>query len=289
MGRKLMCLTVCLLLCAGVATAQSKEEREVRVVLDRMFKMANTVELKDAQQTLADHSRSGGPFFPAYGQMQSSLTEIEQTMTQGLAQLASRSYRASGPMQVRADKNIAYATFPWRLEVAMKDGSHFAADGRATVAFAREGKNWKIVHWHSSLPAPPPATRAMVAAETEKVIAVEKASWEAVKSNQPERLNDYFGESYSLFEPSQAYRMRSTRAEMVSWFKTWLENTSLRSYQVLEPSVELFGDAAVLTFYFTTNTVTAGKEATETGKTTVVFRKENGQWRAVHEHVSSNR
>lgn len=289
MRRKLLCVVACLMLCAAVSTAQSKEERDVRAVLDRMFKMANTVEIKDAQASLADHSRAGGPFFPAYSQMQTSLTEIEQTMTQGLAQIASRSYKAAGPVQIRADKNVAYAAFPWRLEVVMKDGSRFAADGRATVAFAREGKAWKIVHWHSSLPTAPPATRAILAAETEKILAVEKASVEALKGNQPEKLNDYFGENFSIFAPSQAYRTRGNRAESVTSAKSWLENTSLRSFQILEPHVELLGDTGVLTYYYTKTTVTAGKEASETGKATVIFHKENGQWRAVHEHISSNR
>ena len=289
MPRKLLCAIVCLLLGAGLATAQSKEERDVRAVLDRIFKMANTTDVKDAQATLADHSRTGGPFFPAYAQLQNTLAEIEKTMTQGLAELASRSYKTTGPVVVRADKNVAYAAFPWRLEVAMKDGSRFAADGRATVAFAREGKAWKIVHWHSSLPTPPPATRATLAAETEAIIATERRAVEALKSNQPAQLSEYFAETFSMFQPDQAYRTRGTRAESVRNAQAWLENTTLRSYQMLEPHVELQGDTAVLTYYFTMTTVTAGKETSDAGKATIVFRKENGQWRAVHEHISSNR
>jgi ketosteroid isomerase-like protein len=289
MLRKLPPAVVCLLLFTGLAAAQSREERDVRAVLDRMFKMANTIELKDAQATLADHSRSGGPFFPAYAQMQTTLAEIEKTMTSGLAELASRSYKASGPIVVRADKNVAYAAFPWRLDVVMKDGSRFAADGRATVTFAREGKGWKIVHWHSSLPTPPPATRAMLAAETEAILATERRAVEALKAGQPDRLNEYFAESFSMFQPDQAYRTRGTRAENVRNAQSWLENTTLRAYQMLEPSVELLGDTAILTYYFTMTTVTAGKETSDTGKATVVFRKENGQWRAAHEHISTNR
>ncbi len=287
--RKLVIVPMCLLLCAGLAAAQSREERDVRAVLDRAFQASNSLDAKLTQQVLADYARGAGPFFPPFDAAWVSVAEVEKFYAQLRDQLTSRSYKPTASPTVRADKNLAMAHYPWRAEFVFKDGSRLALDGRATTVLVREGKAWKIAHWHSSLPTTAPLTRAAQAAEMERVLGVERAAVEALKNKQPEKLGDYFAESFSMFQPDQAYRTRGTRAENVRNAQSWLENTTLRSYQMLEPSVELFGDTAVLTYYFSMTTVSGGKETSDTGKATIVFRKENGHWRAVHEHISTNR
>jgi len=53
-------------LLAAHVQAQSRDERDVRALLDRAFQAANSVDDKLSQQNLTEHSRSGGPFFPPF-------------------------------------------------------------------------------------------------------------------------------------------------------------------------------------------------------------------------------
>ena len=44
----------------------------------------------------------------------------------------------------------------------------------------------------------------------------------------------------------------------------------------------------MLTYYFTESGFAGGKEFKRSGKASVVFIKEDGAWRAIHEHRSAN-
>jgi ketosteroid isomerase-like protein len=280
---------VALVLLAGIpATAQSKEEKAVRALLDRSFQAANTMDEKAWQQNLAEHSRSGGPFYATTGTPLATLAEVEKNVAQSRAQLASRKYSATSPPTVRADKNHAWAAYTWHAEVTLKDGTRHALDGRATVAFVREGKNWRIAHWHSSLASPPLLTRALLDAETARIVEIERSAWEALKNGQPERLADYFTDDASMFNSDQAYRVRG-KAELLRGVQSWLQTTSVRSYQILDPQVQVMGDSALLTYYYTLSLASSGRDLTQGGKASVVFVKQGGTWRALHEHVSINR
>lgn len=282
---------VVLILLAAVprpAGAQSREEREVRALLDRAIQAANSVDEKVWRQSLAEYSASGGPFYPLFAASLGSVSELEKLIGQNLAQLRARRYTATSPITVRAEKNLAWATYTWHSTYDFKDGTRTEAGGRATVTFWREGKNWKIAHWHSSVPAPPPLTKAAMDAEAQQVVEVERNAWEALKEKQMAALADYFAEDFSMFEESQAYRVQG-KAEGLRGLESWLQQTTLRSYQMLEPKVQVVGDTALLTYYFTEAGTSGGKEFSNAGKISMVFVKRDGAWRALHEHRSINR
>ncbi len=54
-------IALLLLAGAGPAEAQSRDEREVRALLDRSFQAANSTDPKLSQQNLAEHAAPGGP------------------------------------------------------------------------------------------------------------------------------------------------------------------------------------------------------------------------------------
>lgn len=272
---------------AGPAQAQSKEEREVRALIDESVQAANSVDPKIIERNFANYSGSGGPFYHPFVASLATPAEVRALENQVMPQMASHSYAITGPVELRVDKNLAWAAFTWHGEVAFKDGTRRSFDGRSTTTFAREGKYWKIAHWHVSLPAPFPSTKAVLDAEAQKIIGIERAAWDALKNKQPERLNDYYTDDASLFDDSLAYRVQG-KSEILRGLQSWMDSTELRSYQILEPQAQVLGDTAVLTYYFNLSAVRAGKEFSQAGKVTLVLVRQGGEWRALHEHLSVN-
>lgn len=283
-----MTLILAVVLTATPAGAQSREERDVRALLDRIIQSANSVDEKLTRQVLGDHSASGGPYFPISAMSLGSTKELEPMIAQAQAQVTARTYATTSPITVRADKNHAWAAYTWRSALTFKDGTQFQHEGRSTITFVREGKNWKVAHWHNSVVVPPPLGAAAREAEAQKIIEIERKAWEAIKNKQVDAVADYFADDASVFNVGQAYRLRG-KAQILSELGAWLQQATVRSYQILEPQVEVLGDMALLTYYFTEAGVAAGKDYANTGKITVVFVKEKGAWRALHEHNSLNR
>ena len=281
-------LLISLALVARPAWAQSQDERAVRALLDRFIQSANSTDPKLSQQNLADHSRSGGPFFPPFTSRLGSVAEVEAMVNQTQGQVTSRNYAATSPITVRVDKNHAWAAYTWQAGLTFKDGSRYSYQGRATAAFVREGKTWKFAHWHSSIAAPPPLTAAARDAEAQKLIEMERSAWEAIRSKQLAALENYFADDASVFVEGSAYRL-SGKANLLRGLAAFTESSDLRSFQILEPQVQLLGDTALLSYYFTEAGTSGGKEFSSAGKITMVFVKQDGVWRALHEHRSVNR
>lgn len=277
-----------LMVSPGPLQAQSKDEQAIRALLNKGIQAGNSVDPKVIQQLFADYARAAGPFYPPFGNNLASVPEVEAFATQFLNQLSSRSYSVAGPIKVRVDKNLAWASYAWRAEAAFKDGTRRSFDGRSTVTFVREGKAWKVAHWHSSFPATLPATSSALSAEAQTVLQIERDAWEALKNKQTAGMGNYFAEEASIFAEDQAYRVKG-KAEIVHAIDNWLRQATLRSYQMLDPQVQVLGDTALLTYYFTETVVAGGKEQTNAGKMSIVFVKQDGTWRALHEHRSVNR
>ncbi len=269
------------------AMGQSRDEKAVRDLIDRIVQANNSVDEKVARQPLADIDRNAGPFFPPFMAAVDSASELDPMLTQLLAQVSARTFSMSGPLALHVEKSLGWAAFPWRAELTFKDGTHRTLEGRTTLTFARDGKEWQVSHWHSSLPTAFPPSPSALNAEGQAIIQVERNAWEAVKNKQPDLLADYFADDASMFMADQAYRV-SGKAQIMSSIKGWLSSSDVRSYQLLDPQVQVFGNTALLTYYFSESGVSGGKDFSEAGKFSVVFIKRDGKWRAVHEHESTN-
>lgn len=287
MRRKLLgLLLITPLVFAGLARAQSREERDIRAVLDRAIQSANSVDMKVVQQSLSDYSSGAGPFFPPFSASLNSVADMESVMTQSLGGLSARSVSPTGPIVIKAEKNTGWATFPWKYDLTFKDGTRHSYEGRSTVTFVRERKNWKIAHWHHSIPAPMPLTGSALQAEADAILKIERDAWEAAKNKQLEALSDYFVEDASMFGEGQAYRVRG-KADLMRAMEAWINQNDLTSYQMLDPQVQVVGNTALLTYYFSVTGTSAGKGFTHSGKISMVYVKQDGKWRVLHEHSSA--
>lgn len=283
----LSALAIVLTVAVRPAGAQSRDERDVRAVLDRVFQTFNSVDEKVAKQVFAEFSATAGPIYPPFLPTASSTAELERHLSEVLAQASARKFQVTSGPNIRVERNLAWAAFTWRSDMTMKDGSQGSYDGRTTLAFRKEGRNWRITHVHSSLPARMPPTASALKQEGQAVIQVERAAWEALKNKDLNALSDYFTENSSLFSQGQAYRT-SGRTDLLRGLENWINQGELRSYQMLDPQVEVVGDTAVLTYYFTAVEVRGGKDYNRAGKVSLVFVKQGRKWRVLHEHVSTN-
>jgi uncharacterized protein (TIGR02246 family) len=274
------------LLFAGLARAQSRDERDVRAVIDRAIQAASSVDAKVVQASFSDYSAGAGPFFPPFAASLSSVADVEAVTTQSLGQLSARMLTPTGPITIKVDKNLAWAAFPWKYDLTFKDGTRQSYEGRSTVTFVRERKSWKITHWHHSIPAPKPLTGAAMQAETDAILNIERDAWEAVKNKNLDALSDYFTEDASMFGEGQAYRIRG-KADLMRAMEAWISQTDLTSYQMLDPQVQVLGNTALLTYYFSVAGTSGGKNFTQSGKISMVYVKQDGKWRVLHEHSSA--
>ena len=280
-------MAACILIfSAAPLMGQSRDERAVHALIDRLVQSNNSVDENVARQPLADLDASAGPFFPPFTES-AGAAGLEPMLTQMLSQLSSRSFAISGPLAVHVDKNLGWAAFQWHAELNFKDGTHHALDGRTTAVFSRDGKTWKVTHWHSSMPGSIPLTKAALDAEAKQIIQSERDAWEAIKNKQTDKLADYYADDASIFTSDQAYRI-SGKDQVVGNLKSWLASSDLRAYQMLDPQVQVFGNTALLSYYFTYSGVTGGKDFSESGRFTAVFVKRGGKWLCVHEHESTN-
>jgi ketosteroid isomerase-like protein len=275
-------------LLAGQSTwGQSNEEKAIRALIDRNTAANNSVDEKVVKQAMADLGASAGPFFPPFTQSVGSAAELDPLVTRILATASARSFTITGPVTLRVDKNLGWAVYTWRTDVTFKDGTKHSYDGRTTAAFTREGKNWKYAHWHSSLVAPFPATGKELEAEGQAIIKIERDAWEAYKNKQLDAFNDYYAENASAFSDDQAYRVRG-RADILREMEAAFKQGDVLSYQILDPQVQVFGDTALLTYYFTESGMRDAKSYSRAGKITMLFVKQDGKWRALHEHIAQN-
>ncbi len=275
------------LLSVVLARAQTRDEQAIRALVDRALQADSSLDEKVVKQALGEYSASGGPFFPPFVASVASVADVERLMGQALTDLSARSVSATSPIIVRVDKNLAWAAMTWRADLTFKDGTRRSLEGRWTAAFVREGKNWRFAHWHDSLPVPLPLSASGLQAEADVVLQVERNAWEAAKNKQLDALADYFAEEASFFGPSQAYRIRG-KADLMRDMETWLKQVDLTSYQILDSEVKVLGDTALLTYYFTESGTREGKAFSHAGKMSMVFVKQGGKWRVLHEHESLN-
>lgn len=275
------------ILSVRVAGAETKDEQAIRTLIDRNIQANNSVDEKVVKQTMADLGTGAGPFYPPFTQSAGSAAELEPLTARILGAVSARTFTVTGPVTIRAEKKLGWANYTWRVDVTFRDGAKRGFDGRTTAAFALEGKNWKYVHWHNSLAQPFPATSKELEAEGQKVVQIERDAWEAYKNKQIAAFEDYFADNASAFSDQQAYRLRG-KADILREMEAAMKQSDLLSYQILDPQVQVLGDTALLTYYYTESAMKDGKSSNNAGKVTMVFTKQDGKWRALHEHIAQN-
>ena len=283
----LLSVLILALLSAPSLLAQSKDERAVRALIDRFVQAGNSVDAVVVKRVLAEISRTGGPFYEPFGEVITSVTDLQATLISRLQTLASRRFSPITRLSVHMDRKTAWAGFGWQKELTYRDGSQQSFKGRSTLIFEKEGKNWKLKHVHSSVAASPPPTKASLEADVKSILNQERTILNALRDKQLEVVAGGLAENFSAFADDQAYRIQGKDVYLSS-VGDWMSQNELRTFQLLDPKVEVLGDTAVLTYYYSASGSLAGRGFSSSGKATALYVRKEGKWLALHYHNSAN-
>jgi ketosteroid isomerase-like protein len=120
------------------------------------------------------------------------------------------------------------------------------------------------------------------------IIARERASFVAWQKKDRAFFEDYLTDDATYFGPTSPYRADEPKSNFLPKFDQYVEAHKILDFNIINPQVQVYGDAAVLTYYEDITSNDGGKVSNYTGKATSVYVKQKGVWRAVHGHESVN-
>ncbi|MDZ7374900.1 MAG: nuclear transport factor 2 family protein [candidate division KSB1 bacterium] len=69
-------------------------------------------------------------------------------------------------------------------------------------------------------------------------------------------------------------------------FHYYLDQAEEVSYEIQDPEVVVYGDVAIVTFYWVVRLTDGGRTRSVRGRGTHVYLRRNDSWKVVHEHFS---
>lgn len=107
-------------------------------------------------------------------------------------------------------------------------------------------------------------------------------SWTKGKS---ELLGDYFHDRMVAITPASGERIEGKEACIAAW-KAFANTATICSWEELQPKVTVFGDTAIVTYYFRIAFDMCGESISLQGRDMFTMVYENGRWLAVADHFS---
>ncbi len=108
---------------------------------------------------------------------------------------------------------------------------------------------------------------------------------DAWTKGDPDDLAHYFHERMVAITPTDRER-RVGRAACVAGWKGFAEAATIHRWVERDPQIELYGDTAVVTYYFDMSFDMAGRRIDLGGRDMFVLVRENGRWWAVADQFS---
>lgn len=121
-----------------------------------------------------------------------------------------------------------------------------------------------------------------------QIIAREKASVEAWQRKDKAFYADYLTDDATYFSSQNPYLEVDAKENFLPNFEQYTEMFKFNSYQMYNPSVQVYGDTAILTYNSAVSASFAGQSLNYTAKVTSVYVKQGNTWRVVHGHESMN-
>jgi len=120
------------------------------------------------------------------------------------------------------------------------------------------------------------------------VIAREKASFDAWQRKDKAFLQDFLAEDATFFGAMNPYLETDPKENFFPKFDKIMEMYKVEDFQMYNPRVQVYGDAAILTYNSSSVVNFAGRMMISTNKVTSVYVRQGGVWRVVHSHESLN-
>jgi len=118
-----------------------------------------------------------------------------------------------------------------------------------------------------------------------EIIELEESHVEAFNAGDLERLLEFFDPEVVGFSSTRHSRIAGTDA-MRKTFEYYLHDAEKMTFSISEPTVQVFAETAIITFYWTVTLHQEGKEQEIKGRGSHVYARRDSQWKIVHEHFS---
>lgn len=107
-------------------------------------------------------------------------------------------------------------------------------------------------------------------------------AWTKGKS---EDLNNYFHKTMVAITPTDRERLEGREACFNGW-SSFANAAKIHHWKEIEPRIQIYGNAAVVTYYFDMSFDMGGRTINLGGRDMFVFVKEDGKWWAVADQFS---
>lgn len=118
-----------------------------------------------------------------------------------------------------------------------------------------------------------------------ELVNIEHACARAFNQKNIPKILDYFDADISGFS-STAHDRFHGKDELQKTFEYYISEAEEVTFDIMEPELALFGEFAVLSFYWKVTLKSGAKETEIPGRGTHVYQRKNGKWKIVHEHFS---
>ena len=195
--------------------------------------------------------------------------------------------------------NCVVLTYNYRSAETNSDDSIISQTlWNSTEVYCLLEGEWQIIHTHWSYieQKPPERTEVPVSVDLKKmeyegvlgeVMALESAAMERWRRGDPGGFTDISAPGVTYFDTGTPKRLDGLDA-LKAEYETRVGKIHYDVMEFIDPSVQVHGDAAVLTYrFFSTRIHANGSIASRTPwNCTEVFSKVDGEWRIIHTHWS---
>jgi ketosteroid isomerase-like protein len=117
------------------------------------------------------------------------------------------------------------------------------------------------------------------------VLSLEQEQVEAFNKGDIDKILSYYDPDILGFSSTKHDRFVGLE-DLRKTFEYYIQKTSKLEYSISDPSVQVFGDIAILSFYWLAVMVFGKTRREVQGRGSHVYLNKDGQWKIVHEHFS---
>lgn len=118
-----------------------------------------------------------------------------------------------------------------------------------------------------------------------EIWATLRALNDAWTQGDPAQLVDYFHRDMIAITPVDRQRREGAAACIAGW-QGFAESTRIHRWREIDPLIRVFGDSAVVSYYYEIRFEVGGRVLEQDGRDLFFFVRENGRWWAVADQFS---
>lgn len=154
----------------GAGAAKPDPTKPVRDAFERLTEGIRQVDVNKLMSVYDNSERT--LFFNNNGSVTMGWTQMKDNRTSSYAKTKNVTLETTGVRVEMLSPTSAYVSFKWK-QTQEYDGKLESASGRTTLVFKKMGKEWKVVHVHTS-PDNAPPNRPVFESERDKPVTPEK-------------------------------------------------------------------------------------------------------------------